>query len=575
MNKILLIVLFLFLVIISISSSSAAVSDVNTTQPSSTVKLVFIHHSCGGNWLADGDGNLGDALNDNHYYVTETNYGWNAQPGDGQGDHTDTSDWPSWFNDDKMPYIYSNDENSAYSNHIANPGGENEIIMFKSCYPLSEVGDSISDEKSVYNSLLPYFAAHQNKLFILITPPGETHVDSYLKTRELCNWLVDIDNGWLKDYTGKNVFVFDFYCVLSETGSHHRVSGGEVEYVYSSSYDGNSPYHNGDDHPNAVGNQKATNEFLPLLNNAYNQWKNSQGPNIISSDPTNKAVNVARDKTITITYNQDIQMGTGFIELKNSAGGAVPITTSITGSVLTIDPDVLLEPGTKFILYLHTGCVTDLSGNPTSSASSSFSTPTTILSINPTNNAVNVSSHKIIEVTYSSDIQAGNMFIELKNRAGTPMNITTTISGNILTITPQNSLAENRYCLILHTGCVADTLGNPAKNNSSYFIVGSSPYISSSSPGNWATGVARNKVITITFNEDIKKSGNCFVELKSASGSKKAITTTVSGKKLTIKHSTKLSSYTKYTVYLHTGCITDLAGNPVKSVSRTFTTGGS
>ncbi len=145
--------------------------------------------------------------------------------------------------------------------------------MFKSCYPCSEVGGGIDDEKAIYNSLKTYFTAHPEKMFVLITPPGETNVESYVLTRELCNWLVDKEAGWLAGYTGKNVFVFDFYGVLSEVNSHHRYVSGNMEYVYDAGYDGKSPYHDGDNHPNAVGNQKATSEFLPLLNIAYNQWK--------------------------------------------------------------------------------------------------------------------------------------------------------------------------------------------------------------------------------------------------------------------------------------------------------------
>ena len=71
-----------------------------------------------------------------------------------------------------MPYVYDNDYHSAYTNTIANPGRENEIMMSKSCYPLSEVGSSIDDEKIIYNRQKSYFAAHQDKMFVLITPPG-------------------------------------------------------------------------------------------------------------------------------------------------------------------------------------------------------------------------------------------------------------------------------------------------------------------------------------------------------------------------------------------------------------------
>ncbi len=59
--------------------------------PASPVRLIFIHHSTGGNWLADPNddqpyGGLGRALMDNNYYVSATNYGWGP---DGIGDRTD------------------------------------------------------------------------------------------------------------------------------------------------------------------------------------------------------------------------------------------------------------------------------------------------------------------------------------------------------------------------------------------------------------------------------------------------------------------------------------------------------
>lgn len=250
------------------------------TPPSDAVRLVFIHHSCGGNWLASGNGGLRDALNENNYYVSESDYGWDAEIINGKGDDlgtfTDTGNWPMWFNENKMPYVYASSYNSeANSDSMTAPDGENDIIMFKSCYPLSDVGDSIEDEQAIYDGLLTYFADHTDKLFVLITPPGETVVPSANLTRELCDWLVS-DDGWLADYTGNNVLVYDFYCTLSETGSHHRLVNGVVEHVWDVSYDGTSPYHNNDNHPNATGNQKATAEFIPLLNAAWNRLTSSQ-----------------------------------------------------------------------------------------------------------------------------------------------------------------------------------------------------------------------------------------------------------------------------------------------------------
>jgi hypothetical protein len=44
--------------------------------PADPVRLIFIHHSCGSNWLSDSNGGLGIALRDNNYFVSDTNYGW-------------------------------------------------------------------------------------------------------------------------------------------------------------------------------------------------------------------------------------------------------------------------------------------------------------------------------------------------------------------------------------------------------------------------------------------------------------------------------------------------------------------
>ena len=369
-----LVTLSIFILILILSVNSATAINLNTSKPNSTVKLVFIHHSSGGNWLADGNGYLGEHLNSNNYYVTETNYGWNAETNDGLGDHTDTTDWPSWFNDEKMPYVYNNNEHSAYTNTIANPGGENEIIMFKSCFPNSEVGNSIDDEKAIYNSIKTYFAAHPNKFFVLITPPGETDVSSYKLTKKLCNWLVDTDNGWLKGYTANNVLVFDFYAVLSETGSHHMVDGDYIKYVYASNYNGHSPYHNGDDHPNSAGNQKATREFIPLLNHAYNIWKNGI-PTLIKMSPTKNATNVARNRVLYLKFSEPIKKGTNcWIELKSSFGKKLSISTSFSGDKLTITHSGLLSAKTKYILYLHTGCITDLADNKLEYLTRTFTT---------------------------------------------------------------------------------------------------------------------------------------------------------------------------------------------------------
>ncbi|MBN1316922.1 MAG: hypothetical protein JXA42_15690, partial [Anaerolineales bacterium] len=120
---------------------AAAIGIASAQPPEQPVKLIFIHHSCGENWLSDEDGGLGRALSENNYFVSDTNYGWGP---DSIGDLTDITDWPEWFTGpDSGRYLDAlyaeSGQNSWYSRTRADPGGENRIVLFKSCYPNSNI----------------------------------------------------------------------------------------------------------------------------------------------------------------------------------------------------------------------------------------------------------------------------------------------------------------------------------------------------------------------------------------------------------------------------------------------------
>jgi hypothetical protein len=173
-------------------------------------------------------------------------------------------------------------QNSAYTRTLSDPGGENQIIMFKSCFPNSALEGnpndppgsyeelSVSGAKYVYNTILQYFATRPDKLFIVITAPplsDSTYADN---ARAFNQWLV---NDWLREnnYALSNVAVFDFYNILTSAAAHHRINNGQVEHILGS---GNTlHYPSGDDHPSEEGSRKATEEFLPMLNVFYHRWQ--------------------------------------------------------------------------------------------------------------------------------------------------------------------------------------------------------------------------------------------------------------------------------------------------------------
>ncbi len=257
----------------------------NPAPPSEPVKLIFIHHSSGENWLSDGNGDLGRTLGENNYFVSDTNYGWGP---DSIGDATDYPNWLDWFvgpeSSRYLDALYNESgQLSSYTRPIGDPGGENRIIMFKSCFPNSALNGSPNDPpadgewftvghaKYVYNQLLDYFVTRPDKLFIVITPPPLLDPSTAENARAFSRWLVE---DWLDEngYPLNNVAVWDFHNVLTHPDNHHRWGGGAVEYTFNNG-DGTLHYDSaGDEHPNQVGNQKSTAEFVPMLNIFYNRW---------------------------------------------------------------------------------------------------------------------------------------------------------------------------------------------------------------------------------------------------------------------------------------------------------------
>lgn len=220
----------------------------------------------------------------------------------------------------------------------------------------------------------------------------------------------------------------------------------------------------------------------------------------------------------------------------------------------------------------NTGTYNTLIADPYFIGAFDFIAPT-ITSISPANGATNVVFNKTITVTFGEAIKDGdNFWIELKNNVGTPISFTKSISGKVLTIDPTINLEESLYTLIIHTGAVTDLSGNPVAYKAVKFSVGYSPKVISTNPAYGATRVARSKTITVAFNENIKAGKKYWIELISSKGKSVSISKSISGKILTIKHTTLLAANTKYKLILHTGCVTDKAGNPLSAKFIYFTT---
>ncbi|MGC4114798.1 MAG: hypothetical protein QM765_09345 [Myxococcales bacterium] len=283
--------------------SGVDLSGYSTTPPAGGVDFLFIHHSCGGQWLADAatatgtvedseaeapciyprhahGGDLRARLEANGYRVHEASYGSEI------GERTDLYDWLPKFRR-QMDRVLRTDRNDR----LLPEDRRNRIVAFKSCFPNSDFvgrglppGNPEGPELTVANAqatlreLLPELAKQPDVLFVYVTAPplasggkapawkhlartarrvwqGRLPVEeSGALAREFNDWVKSPD-GWLRDYPLRNVVVFDYFDVLT---------GGLADVAAF-------PSAGGDSHPSSEGNRRATEEFVPFLARAWHR----------------------------------------------------------------------------------------------------------------------------------------------------------------------------------------------------------------------------------------------------------------------------------------------------------------
>ncbi len=106
----------------------------------------------------------------------------------------------------------------------------------------------------------------------------------------------------------------------------------------------------------------STNYYAYTVTVSYTA--DSSAPTVSSTDPAAGAAGVDTDKTITVTFSEDITQGSAFGSITLKKGSSdVPATKSISGRVLTIDPSSDLAENITYILTIPSSAVKDLSGN--------------------------------------------------------------------------------------------------------------------------------------------------------------------------------------------------------------------
>ncbi|MBU0731361.1 hypothetical protein KKC88_00600 [Patescibacteria group bacterium] len=207
-------------------------SPADAAKPGANKKIYFIHHSTGEIYL---DGGMRSILKGAGYKVK-------APWWDGG---TDPNDFPGLFND------------SASWDLL----GSRDIIVFKSCYPSSNITSKamLNEYKDYYRELYDVYRAHPNVLFVpMSTPPLPKNMTSYKKARRAKKFDKWLKNRYVTDYEGNNIRPFRLHRQLSGTKNHYYLA---KKYV-ADPYDG---------HPLPNSGIRVGNKLKKRLNNYFNE----------------------------------------------------------------------------------------------------------------------------------------------------------------------------------------------------------------------------------------------------------------------------------------------------------------
>ncbi len=315
-------------------------------------------------------------------------------------------------------------------------------------------------------------------------------------------------------------------------------------------------------------------------------------PVVSATDPLSNATNSAISGKISATFSVAMDPAS----ITNSTFTVKQGTTNVagavsyTGTTATFTPTVAMAPNA-----LHTATITtavknvagtslakDYTWSFTTGAIPDTSLPTVTL-IDPANNATGVAISKVIVATFSEamDQTTINAVTFILKQGTTSVAGTVTKTGTTGTFTPTASLEYSKvYTGTISTGA-KDLAGNALAANFTFsFTTGVAPditlpVVNSTDPLNNATGVAQNKVVTLTFSEAMTASTINATTFTLKQGTTAVVgAVAYSGTTATFTPTALLSAVTIYTATITTGA-KDVAGNALAANTVwSFTTGG-
>lgn len=172
--------------------------------------------------------------------------------------------------------------------------------------------------------------------------------------------------------------------------------------------------------------------FLIKKGSRQEEYTFAPSPSVTDFSPADDSTAVAINTDLSVTFNQNVSIGTGLIALKNLTDGtqiSIDITdgtqVSISGATLTINPTSNLLESKAYAVQIASGAIENTSGalfaGITDDTTWNFTTvgppdttPPLLNMLNPADDSSGVDVNSNLVLTFNEDVMAGNGMITLK-----------------------------------------------------------------------------------------------------------------------------------------------------------------
>ena len=314
-------------------------------------------------------------------------------------------------------------------------------------------------------------------------------------------------------------------------------------------------------------------------------------PSVTATSPANEATAVAVNAEITATFSEAMNADTFTPSTFTLAKGTVAVSGAVVyaGTTATFLPLSSLTSNTVYTATITTGAKSAMGVALAASHSFTFTTtgpvPTVpaVASTSPAANATDVGVDAVVTTTFSETMNNETITSTTftLNQGTTAVAGTLTFGAMSATFTPSSPLEASKVYTGTFTTDVKSAAGVPLAAIHTFSFTTSAapdtalPLVSATDPANGATGVARNKVVSITFSEAMDPATITTGTFTLMNGTTAvAGTVAYSGVVATFTANNILPVATQLTATITTGA-KDLAGNALAANTVwAFTTGG-